>query len=105
MGAQPRYRSVKEDLDLLDSMLNRAASRSDRQRTGMLLYFKRNPEAPLKEAAAFLGVSVRNLQRWWQTYEAHGIAGLISAHLLPAGSPDRSAGGELQSELSISALV
>ena len=44
----------------------------------MLRFLKEERVAGVSQAAEILGYSVRTVQRWWQSYRAGGLAGLLA---------------------------
>jgi DNA-binding transcriptional ArsR family regulator len=69
---------IPEDIAQLHATEKAARDKIRADRIRMLRFLKEERVAGVSQAAEILGYSVRTVQRWWQSYRAGGLAGLLA---------------------------
>ena len=69
---------IPEDITQLHATEKAARDKIRADRIRMLRFLKEERVAGVSQAAEILGYSVRTVQRWWQSYRAGGLAGLLA---------------------------
>jgi transposase len=69
---------IPEDIAQLHATEKAARDKIRADRIRMLRFLKEERVASVSQAAEILGYSVRTVQRWWQSYRAGGLAGLLA---------------------------
>lgn len=76
--ARHRTTSVRESRIDLDRLVERYGGTSREPRIRMLLAMHDDPTVPLKGLAGPLGVSLRQIERWWSDYSNGGLDRLLN---------------------------
>ncbi|MBV8869892.1 MAG: winged helix-turn-helix domain-containing protein [Acetobacteraceae bacterium] len=69
--------SVAESIEELAEIGRRLRGRAEADRVKLLLALRSGRERSLRRAAAVLGYSERQAQRWWRAYRSGGLAALL----------------------------
>ena len=69
---------IPEDIGQLHATEKAARDKIRADRIRMLRFLKEERVASVSQAAEILGYSVRTVQRWWPSYRAGGLAGLLA---------------------------
>lgn len=76
--SRQRTAQIQESLEFLESLEKHYRDEPQEARIKMLRLLKEDPARTLEQAAKMTGCSERSVYRWWSTYQAKGLQGLLA---------------------------